>query len=156
MGAQLGSVFESHSRANHETLVELREILDNLGFRVVKKIDKEDTLRAYSQRLYQYPLLNPRFARLTVRGLHGRFFLEISTWSKGDDRLAKHLRSYRSTTECRYVRAGDEARDDSKSYVLHGWFYIRLHTRNEARFVPDLNALVPALKDLRDFLRGGA
>jgi hypothetical protein len=159
MERQHGSVFEAGSRASHEALVDLREILEHLGFWVVKKIDKEDTLRAYPERLHSYPLLNPRFVRRTVRGLSGRFFLEIRAWSKGNERLGQHLRSYRSMTESKYIPARDDSNAltrDSNTLVLHGSFYIRVHLCEDAQSSPDLNALGVVLKDIRDFLQVAA
>lgn len=160
MERHCGSVFEGGSRANHEALNDLREILEHLGFRVVKKIDKEDTLRAYPERLHSYPLLNPRFVRTIVRGLSGRSFVEISAWSRGDDRLRAHLRTYRPTPESKFVVAKGDPNTlrtvDPNMLVLHGRFYIRVHFRDRARSSPDLNALGVALKDLRNFLRVAA
>lgn len=104
-----------------------------------------------------YPLLNPRFVRTTVRGSRGRSFLEISAWSRGDDRLRTHLRSYQPTPESKFVAAREDPHalpaGDPDTLMLHGRFYVRVHFCDPARSLPDMNALGVVLKGLRDFLR---
>jgi hypothetical protein len=48
-----GNLYDPDSRACHFALEQLREVLVRLGFKVVKKLPSESTLRVYPQKIQQ-------------------------------------------------------------------------------------------------------
>jgi hypothetical protein len=123
------TLFDHASPASHEALHGLRAVLEYIGFRVVKKADAEGTLRAYPRRIHGYPLLNPRFVRLSREAE-----LEIHIWSRAANlRVDRAVLSYARATRSRYVESGRAVGE----YWLHGLLYVPVELRGRQATMPD-------------------
>jgi len=122
-----GDLYDKDSDACHFALQELGEVLKDIGFKVVKKLRRESTLRVYPRRIRCYPLLNPRFKPTTVHidGARDTECLEITviSHSQGDPTdIDRHLQRFVSTPSCGFIRIGSHW----KEYYYHGHFILPL------------------------------
>ncbi|HZP88579.1 MAG TPA: hypothetical protein VFB54_17340 [Burkholderiales bacterium] len=135
------------SETNAAALESLAELLRDLGYRVVKKLPRESTLRVYRSKHGQYPLLNPRFvphAKELKRGWN-KPGLQVSVYSKKPDpTLDKVLGTFRSDS-CEF-----KASDLLGTYRLHGWFFMPLNFSTTGDF--DLAALGKPFAEIRQLL----
>jgi hypothetical protein len=143
-----GDLFRKGSPACHAALEELRSVLLRVGFSVAKKSPLDSTLRVYSRKYGQYPLLNPRFEAVAP----GRKSLEcvwISVLSKGDEELDAYLRAYPSSDACTFVVDGIT----QGPYYYHGHFILPITLiRTDQTERVDFSALDGPLRGLLEFL----
>jgi hypothetical protein len=155
-----GSLYTQHSEASDLALRQLGDVLRELGYKVLKKSPREDTLRVYPSAYCQYPLLNPRF-RATEADLDedwDKDCLELSVWSKeksnGLGRYLDYLEKFRSTKDCAFL--GLEEPWFSDDYPLHhcGWFVMPLRFLGHGPNVKiDFTGLTESLRRTLIFLR---
>jgi hypothetical protein len=145
------AIFEPGSAACHAALQELALVLQHLGFTVRKKSARESTLRVYPRGHHRYPLLNPRFTRDPVVRVKRQSdgYLECAVWSKGDDRLDHHLRSFQSTPECEFVATGLPG----EPYFHHGDFVMPVDLVRSTRGEVDFASLGRCLQVVRNHLQ---
>ena len=105
--------------AMNKSLERLEEFLRSIGFKVVKKTAREKTLRVYPTKIWQYPLLNPRF---------GRDFLTIHVWSKGDRRA---LDRYLNRNPAFHPCGGFDPTRNPEEYNWHGYFQFPVRFRDK-------------------------
>lgn len=125
-----GNLYEVGSDGCHLALGQLRDVLDQLGFKVAKKAARETTLRAYPTSFAKYPLLNPRFEP-DAEDLDSRLnteCLNVTVLSKGDDgSLDRQLRAFPSDGTCAFVPVGIAV----SGYNCHGHFVVPLRFSGE-------------------------
>ena len=120
-----GNLYDSDSEAHHRSLERLAVVLDQLGYRVRKKAEREATLRVYLRQDQRYPLLNPRFER-TAADLDAALDREcvvVTVLSKHENgSLQRHLEAYPAADHSRFVPNGVA----KFGYFCHGYFVVSL------------------------------
>ena len=156
-----GSLYTPGSEAMHFALLQLWDVMHDLGFKLTKKIAREHTIRAYPVKHLQYPLLNPRFTPTAI-GLgeqYDREYLEINVYSKGAAQpLDERIQKFESDARCEYVQffIDDAMNNDGENitdgFNYHGVFLIPLYFKGKGKNIDiDFSALRPQLKRVLDF-----
>ncbi len=149
-------LYEPDSRAHHAALEQLRPVLLDVGYKVVKKSPREHTLRVYPFRLFEYPLLNPVFGCGPICS-EGQFSkadhetFNFAVYSRGNTlALGERLSRFESGADCLYSgQAGEGDR-----YRRHGFFVLPTRFKGEANECEvDFEALLPGLERLLGYLR---
>jgi hypothetical protein len=153
-----GSLYTKHSEASDLVLRQLGDVLKELGYKVVKKLPHESTLRVYPSTYCQYPLLNPRFRapEADLDEAWDKECLELCVWSKGKSsglrRYLDYLEKFRSTKDCAFLGL----REPWFSGTLHlcGWFLMPLRFVGRPPNVEiDFPGLTESLQRTLTFLR---
>jgi hypothetical protein len=148
-----GSLYTVGSDASHLALTQLCEVLESLGFYVVKKARRESTLRVYPQRHLRYPLLNPVF-EATASWLAPDLDFDcilMPVLSPGRmPRLRRQLKKVRSTRQCTFI---PELFDHPNGYTYNGDFVLRVTFQGrEPESQIDFGPLRQPLQQIRSFL----
>lgn len=141
-------LFNKHSEANHLAIIQLRKVFLEAGFKVVKKIRRESTLRVYPKKFYDGPLLNPRFSRRVNDSEQKEDILKIDMFYNTSLPHA-HFQSFKSTPKCEFVKVVSP--DDSSPLIGYFTIPIRLisHLSN---FEIDFDSLRFPLRKIHHFL----
>jgi hypothetical protein len=146
------NLYSVGSDACHLALTQLWKVMNEIGFKLTKKIQREMTIRAYPVKHQAYPLLNPRFIPTAIGFSEelDREFLQIVVYSKNDpNEFDKQLATFQSTVNCMYIPATFK---NSTDYNLHGDFLIPLFFKGKGRTSEiDFDALRQPLKTILDF-----
>lgn len=148
-----GSLYTRNSEASHLAFKQLWDLLDATGFQCVKKIHKEDTIRAYPVKIPQYPLLNPRFysSGIWFGDEWDKECLIFTVLSKGDNPgFDRQFSKFRSSKDCTFIGNPDAW----TGYYYHGHFILPLSFKGRASNEIDFAALAPALRRMLKFLKG--
>ena len=124
MKGATGDLYEPGSDACHLALRQLWDVVDHVGFKVVKKSATETTLRMYPARIHQYPLLNPRFESHAEDGadFQGECLVITALSKEADLVLNEHLKAFHHD-EGRFIFDGGFV----SGYYVVGCFVIPVH-----------------------------
>lgn len=109
-----GNLYSTDSEAYHWALEQLRGHLVAIGFTVNKKARSERTLRVYSTRSREYPLLNPYFRSTAVQlgEIYDVECLFVRVLSRANDgSLDRQLGTFVSTQACSFHAFSPRATD---------------------------------------------
>ena len=124
------SLYTYNSDASHLALLQLWNLLNDIGFKLIKKHVNETTLRVYPIKHRQYPLLNPRFEPTAAWLDDGwdKECINFTVLSRGNNSgLDKKLMKFESKKDCTYIANPFESRD---GYNYHGHFLLPLLFKN--------------------------
>ncbi|MGD8780036.1 MAG: hypothetical protein PVH88_13860 [Ignavibacteria bacterium] len=126
------SLYTYNSDASHLALGQLWNLLNEIGFKLIKKSSTETTIRVYPIKHRQYPLLNPRFEP-TAAWLDealDKEYINFTVLSRGNNSgLDKKLMKFKSKKDCTYIANPFKSRD---GYNYHGHFLLPLLFKNDA------------------------
>lgn len=148
-----GSLYTPGSEARHLALSQLSQELRGLGFTVVSKPVREQTLRVYPSHHGEYPLLNPRFSA-TATWLDSKLDFECLVFTVLSRPKAPHLdrrlAHFTSHRDCVYVSYTFE---HASGYTCHGFFVLSVIFLSElGTSYIDFPSLAKPLKRVLSFL----
>lgn len=149
-----GSLYTYQSDASHLALGQLWDVMNEIGFKVVRKHGNETTLRAYPVKIVQYPLLNPRFYP-TANWIDPSFDKECLIFTvlsmEKNVRLDKQLRNFHSTKQCKFIPDPHKSED---GYYYHGHFVLPTPFKGKrTNFEIDFETLKKPLSKILVFLK---
>jgi hypothetical protein len=128
------NLYTSGSNSSHNALLHLWSIMDEIGFKLTKKIKREATIRAYPLKHQVYPLLNPRFipSAISFSDDLDKEVLQIIVWSKGKiGNYNRILKKFKPSKDCLFFEA---LYPISYDYDYHGSFLIPLSFNGNGKY----------------------
>ncbi len=130
------NLYTSGSDSSHIALLQLWDEMHKIGYKLTKKIRRENTIRAYPVKHQVYPLLNPRFRTSAIYygNNFDKEFLQIVVYTKGNTtRLREKLHNFRSSEKLIFFEFSGSV-NSSDQYIYMGSFFIPLTFKQTGKY----------------------